>query len=113
LHLVGEARQLSRPLPERRSLDERAATLLAANVAKVRQVTQGLADGHLADLEPGAELVLGRQPAVGSPVSCLDPLEELGLDLMVQRRGGAAVDNHAVVRSLQSPRSSTMSSPSR
>ena len=83
-HLLAEAGELSRPLDERRTLHERAAALLAADVSDLGQLAQRLADRDLAHLEALGELVLRREAIARAPLAGLDPAQDRGFHLVIQ-----------------------------
>src|SRR5262249_58403129 len=81
---------------ERRALHERPATLLAADVSELSQITQRVADRDLAHLEAVDQLVLSWQTFPRTPPPRLDVAEQGRLELVVERHRGVALEHSHV-----------------
>ena len=87
-HLVAERQEHAGATVHRAAGDERALAAVTIDEPGVGQLLQGLADGHPADGEPGAELRLGGQGVAS--LGAADQPAQVVLDLPVAGGGRRA-----------------------
>ena len=92
-HLFGKARQFARSFVELSPRYERAASLLAADIAQLRQFCQCLAYGDLADVKTLGDFLLARQTLVREPPPSLNFRFEDVLELVVKRYSEIFIEN--------------------